>query len=107
MVGRARTCTPADPHVEPTPTGWASDSVRGRRFAASHGSEDAHGAYKRPNPDSGSGKLGHSIGLVRVVADQFLIEQHLSSPHGLGKLADSPHTGAAGGAACGDLVRIS
>jgi tRNA-specific 2-thiouridylase len=43
----------------------------------------------------------------RVVADHFLIEQHLSSPHGLGKLADSPHTGAAGGAACGDLIRIS
>jgi tRNA-specific 2-thiouridylase len=36
-----------------------------------------------------------------------LIEQHLSQPHGLGALADAPHTGAAGGAACGDLVRIS
>jgi tRNA-specific 2-thiouridylase len=36
-----------------------------------------------------------------------LIEQHLSQPHGRGALADAPHTGAAGGAACGDLVRIS
>jgi tRNA-specific 2-thiouridylase len=36
-----------------------------------------------------------------------LIEQHLSAPHGRGALADAPHTGAAGGAACGDLVRIS
>jgi tRNA-specific 2-thiouridylase len=36
-----------------------------------------------------------------------LIEQHLIQPHGLGALADAPHTGAAGGAACGDLVRIS
>jgi tRNA-specific 2-thiouridylase len=37
----------------------------------------------------------------------LLIEQHLSQPRGLGALADSPHTGAAGGAACGDLVRLS
>ncbi|HEU0018999.1 MAG TPA: tRNA 2-thiouridine(34) synthase MnmA [Thermoleophilaceae bacterium] len=36
-----------------------------------------------------------------------LIEQHLSQPYGRGALADAPHTGAAGGAACGDLVRIS
>jgi len=32
---------------------------------------------------------------------------HLNAPTGLGALKDSPHTGAAGGAACGDLVRIS
>ena len=36
-----------------------------------------------------------------------LIEQHLSQPYGRGALADAPHTGAAGGAACGDLVRMS
>jgi|SRR5215218_293982 len=42
-----------------------------------------------------------------ALAEPFLIEQHLSHPVGRGKLADSPHTGAAGGAACGDLVRIS
>jgi tRNA-specific 2-thiouridylase len=41
------------------------------------------------------------------MAEAFLIEHHLSHPHGRGKLADSPHTGAAGGAACGDLIRIS
>lgn len=35
------------------------------------------------------------------------IEQHLTRPHGRGALAGAPHTGAAGGAACGDLVRIS
>jgi tRNA-specific 2-thiouridylase len=34
-------------------------------------------------------------------------EQHLSSPRGLGALAGWPHTGAAGGAACGDLVRVT
>jgi tRNA-uridine 2-sulfurtransferase len=32
---------------------------------------------------------------------------HLHTPSGKGALAGSPHTGAAGGAACGDLVRIS
>jgi tRNA-uridine 2-sulfurtransferase len=35
------------------------------------------------------------------------LEQHLSHPRGQGRLADSPYTGAAGGAACGDLIRIS
>lgn len=35
------------------------------------------------------------------------IEQHLAQPRGRGRLAGAPHTGAAGGAACGDLVRIS
>jgi tRNA-specific 2-thiouridylase len=32
---------------------------------------------------------------------------HLADPRGRGALSDAPHTGAAGGAACGDLVRIS
>src|SRR5918999_516444 len=34
-------------------------------------------------------------------------EDHLSAPRGLGALAGSPHSGAAGGAACGDVVRIA
>jgi tRNA-uridine 2-sulfurtransferase len=34
-------------------------------------------------------------------------EEHLSQPCGKGALADWPHSGAAGGAACGDLVRIA
>src|SRR5881392_3114880 len=34
-------------------------------------------------------------------------EQHLTRPHGRGKLAAAPFAGAAGGAACGDLVRVS
>lgn len=42
-----------------------------------------------------------------TVAPSALIEQHLSHPIGLGRLAGAPHTGAAGGAACGDLIRIS
>ena len=34
-------------------------------------------------------------------------EDHLSTPRGLGALAGWPHSGAAGGAACGDLVRVT
>jgi tRNA-specific 2-thiouridylase len=34
-------------------------------------------------------------------------EDHLTAPRGLGALAGWPHSGAAGGAACGDLVRIA
>src|SRR5918999_5122579 len=34
-------------------------------------------------------------------------EDHLSAPRGLGALAGSPHSGAAGGAACGDVVRVT
>lgn len=40
-------------------------------------------------------------------AEPSRIEQHLAHPHGRGRLAGAPHTGAAGGAACGDLVRVS
>ena len=36
-----------------------------------------------------------------------LLRDHLERPRGLGALARAPHTGAAGGAPCGDLVRIS
>jgi tRNA-specific 2-thiouridylase len=34
-------------------------------------------------------------------------EDHLSAPRGLGRLAGWPHAGAAGGAACGDLIRVT
>ena len=34
-------------------------------------------------------------------------EDHLSAPRGLGRLKQVPHAGAAGGAACGDLVRVA
>jgi tRNA-specific 2-thiouridylase len=33
--------------------------------------------------------------------------EHLNAPHGEGALKHHPHTGAAGGAPCGDLVRIT
>src|SRR2546421_6311965 len=35
------------------------------------------------------------------------LDDHLDAPRGRGRLAGAPHTGAAGGAACGDLVRVS
>ena len=37
----------------------------------------------------------------------MLFEDHLSAPRGRGALAGWPHAGAAGGAACGDLVRVA
>jgi tRNA-uridine 2-sulfurtransferase len=36
-----------------------------------------------------------------------MLDEHLSNPRGLGALAGSPHSGASGGAACGDLVRVA
>ena len=36
-----------------------------------------------------------------------MLRHHLDSPRGLGALARAPHCGVAGGAACGDLVRVS
>ena len=35
------------------------------------------------------------------------LRDHLETPRGLGVLARSPHSGAAGGAPCGDLIRVS
>jgi tRNA-uridine 2-sulfurtransferase len=34
-------------------------------------------------------------------------ERHLEAPRGRGALAEAPHSGAAGGAACGDLIRVA
>ena len=39
--------------------------------------------------------------------DGSTLRDHLESPRGLRALARAPHTGAAGGAPCGDLVRVS
>ena len=39
--------------------------------------------------------------------DVSTLRDHLESPRGQGALARAPHTGAAGGAPCGDLVRVS
>ena len=37
----------------------------------------------------------------------MLFEDHLSAPRGRGALAGWPHAGAAGGAACGDILRVA
>jgi tRNA-uridine 2-sulfurtransferase len=47
-----------------------------------------------------SGRLGPTI-----MEESF--EEHLTTPRGRGALRDAEHTGAAGGAACGDLIRIA
>src|SRR3954447_23621799 len=67
--------------------------------------EDTHACKCRPNSRSGSGKPGPFHDLSRF--DWMSFEEHLEAPTGEGALADVPHSGAAGGAACGDLVRIA
>lgn len=42
-----------------------------------------------------------------AVAERCSLEEHLADPRGRGRLAGAPCTGAAGGAICGDLIRIS
>jgi len=44
---------------------------------------------------------------ARTSTDSALLLDHLAAPRGRGGLARSPFTGAAGGAACGDLIRVS
>jgi len=44
---------------------------------------------------------------TRIPPSGSTLHDHLERPRGLGTLARAPHTGAAGGAACGDLIRIS
>jgi tRNA-specific 2-thiouridylase len=34
-------------------------------------------------------------------------DDHLAAPRGLGRLAGAPHSGAAGGSACGDIIRVA
>jgi tRNA-uridine 2-sulfurtransferase len=36
-----------------------------------------------------------------------LLEDHLTAPRGRGRLAHHPHAGTAGGAPCGDLIRVA
>src|SRR3954447_24224644 len=67
--------------------------------------EDTHACKCRPNSRSGSGKPGPFHDLSRF--DWMSFEEHLEAPTGEGALADVPHSGAAGGAVCGDLVRVA
>jgi tRNA-specific 2-thiouridylase len=41
------------------------------------------------------------------MGDGVQLVDHLAAPRGQGRLQDSPYSGAAGGAACGDLIRIA
>jgi tRNA-specific 2-thiouridylase len=36
-----------------------------------------------------------------------LLEEHVRAPRGLGALREAPHQGAAGGSACGDVLRVA
>ena len=42
-----------------------------------------------------------------MVEREALFEEHLIAPRGRGRLASAEHAGAAGGAACGDLIRLA
>ena len=53
----------------------------------------------------GSGSAGAHFQLMDDARRAF--EEHLNGPRGRGALAGAPHSGAAGGAACGDLIRIA
>jgi tRNA-specific 2-thiouridylase len=53
----------------------------------------------------GSGPAGAFYLLMDDARRAF--EEHLTGPRGRGRLADAPFSGAAGGAACGDLIRVA
>ena len=66
-----------------------------------------------PTPRSAAASWGcHFRNVERVTgrilqSGDALLRDHLERPRGLGALARAPHCGAAGGAACGDLIRIA
>jgi tRNA-uridine 2-sulfurtransferase len=53
----------------------------------------------------GSGSAGAQFQPMDDARRAF--EEHLTRPRGRGALANAPHSGAAGGAACGDLIRVA
>jgi tRNA-uridine 2-sulfurtransferase len=70
--------------------------------------EDTHLLTSRPNhrdrQTAGWGRL--SAGPLPFLSMRSFAD-HLNQPAGRGALRDHPHSGAAGGAPCGDLVRIA
>ena len=86
-------------YVEPNNTGMGVRLAVGPWPAA----EDTHLLASRPNyrdqRTAGWGQL--ALREMRSFAD------HLNSPTGEGALRHHPHSGAAGGAPCGDLVRVA
>src|SRR5436853_2817285 len=56
----------------------------------------------------GSGNAGAFFFSMTGMDDaRRAFEDHLNAPRGRGALAHAEHAGAAGGAACGDLIRIA
>lgn len=62
-----------------------------------------------PDPTRRRTVAGESVSArePHVRAEPRLLEDHLLAPRGRSSLGDDAHSGAAGGAACGDLVRVS
>lgn len=62
-------------------------------------------------PVAGNGKLepvdSYPARMAPSATQESALQDHLAFPRRLGALSRSPHTGAAGGAACGDLIRVS
>src|SRR5918999_524257 len=79
--------------------------------------EDTHLHLQGSTPGTGSGKLeppmsrfassGSPSVTLSVQMGGSQLREHLISPRGRGALTRAPHSGAAGGAACGDLVRVA
>jgi tRNA-specific 2-thiouridylase len=66
--------------------------------------------HRQAQPGVGNGRLEpiYPAGMAHgSTAAPTALADHLAFPRGLGALARAPHTGAAGGAVCGDLVRVS
>src|SRR5918999_3205956 len=79
--------------------------------------EDTHLHLQGSTPGTGSGKLeppmsrfassGSPSVTLSVQMGGSQLREHLISPRGRGALTRAPHSGAAGGAACGDLVKVA
>src|SRR3954452_3064093 len=72
------------------------------------------GPVRRPPGSANAGstrgrqRLGRGLSLSQLMDDaRRAYEEHLYGPRGRGALADAPDAGAAGGAACGDLIRVA
>src|SRR3954454_24969930 len=97
----ALACTPAVNIVEPTPPEKGGP--------LSLGPWSCEGAARICQCRFNSGAAAAPPGpIFRLMDDaRRTFEEHLNGPRGRGALADAPFSGAAGGAACGDLIRIS
>ena len=60
-----------------------------------------------PSQNSAEADQIPTCGKCHYCCGPLSFQDHLNAPRGLGALRDWPHTGAAGGAACGDLLRVA